>query len=1006
MAFTGLAIHHKPVSHKDQDSLLHEPLAFTEELRLTHKEDVFSLGFAALHFSDPQSVNYQYRLTGFDRTWNQAPADEGKATYTNLKSGNYRFLVKASTRDGIWGAPISLKIHILPPPWLTWWAFLIYFAAVAGIVSLYVRAQRRALLRERAVNHRLKEVDRLKDEFLANTSHELRTPLNGIIGLAESLAHGVAGPLPEQVSGNLKMIVSSGRRLAGLVDDILDFSKLKNEKIELHLKAVDLRALVEVVFMHCRPLVKGRDLVLVNGVQPTCSAVLADEDRLSQILFNLVGNAVKFTESGEVAVNACCNEDGVRISVTDTGMGIDPSRLEAIFGSFEQADGSIDRKYGGSGLGLAITQMLVQAHGGVISVSSVPGEGSTFTLTLPLSKEAAKPQKPKLNRIRAREEPETMVQTRQTLADQEKKFHILVVDDEPINRQVLVNHLSAFYQLTEVCNGEEALAVIQTNSSIHLVLLDVMMPGLSGYDVCARIRKTLPVQELPIIFLTARNQVADLITAFNDGANDYLTKPIAREELLSRVKTHLQLLDAHRHLEQIVEDRTSELKTRNAELESLDAIVAAINRETHLENVLQTMLDQAMSLTPEALGGAFLVWEPGKNAFRLAACSQELKVPQYLTQDELESRFLNGAEICQDGIYIKRNPPEGTEQGIAALMMTLAMDGSLQGILLLYSTQQNLPFGQADSDSLKRFRGHALSALAKARFLNDLQEKNREILRKRDQLVMQEKMASMGTLTAGLAHEIKNPLNFINNFSELNASLTRELRDELNGSRPQIHQQSWDVIEGLIKDLGANSGRIHSHGKRVDSIVSRMMELAAPPKTNKQATNIFNVLDQYLALAMAGYRTDQQAPEIIVEKDYQPSEVRLFYMTPQNLGRIFLSLINNALDAMKMRTAGEPDYQPALTLTARLDESPVRISVRDNGVGIHPDDMHRIFTPFFTSHTEPGHVGLGLTIAYDLAQKQFGGELRVDSVLGEYTEAILILPNLEEGVPEFGSQEE
>ena len=234
-------------------------------------------------------------------------------------------------------------------------------------------------------NRELEQLDRMKDEFLANTSHELRTPLNGIIGIAESIIDGAAGPVTQKQAANLSMIVSSGRRLFYLINDILDFSKLKNRELELRKKPLDLKPLVDVACLLARQLIGSRDLKLVNGIRDVPAAD-GDENRIQQVLLNLIGNAIKFTESGIIEISARVAGDFLAVSVTDTGIGIPRDKQENIFRSFEQADGSIAREYGGTGLGLSITRQLVELHGGAIGVDSEPGKGSTFTFTLPLSR--------------------------------------------------------------------------------------------------------------------------------------------------------------------------------------------------------------------------------------------------------------------------------------------------------------------------------------------------------------------------------------------------------------------------------------------------------------------------------------------------------------------------------------------------------------------------------------------------------------------------------------------
>ncbi|MBE9114385.1 ammonium transporter [Lusitaniella coriacea LEGE 07157] len=416
-------------------------------------------------------------------------------------------------------------------------------------------------------NEKLKKVDKLKDRFLANTSHELRTPLNGMIGIAESMLEGATGQLSPVQCQNLRMIAHSGHRLSNLVNDILDFSKLKESEIELQLKPVAVRTLTEMVLALSSTLIGKKPVQLVNGIPTHLPAVKADENRLQQILYNLIGNGIKFTDSGTVEVSASevLAEDGenalLAIAVADTGIGIPEDKLERVFESFEQGDGSTARQYGGTGLGLAVTKQLVELHGGKIWVESEVGVGSRFIFTLPVTSEPARYQGQISNRMADAAEIQSPQSLKRLLSVPDnispipaksgdaravnpdaKQFKILLVDDEPVNLQVLMNLLSMQdYQLAQANNGMEALAVIEHGFKPDLILLDVMMPGMTGYEVTQKLRQTFPPNELPILLVTAKNQVADLVEGLTSGANDYLTKPINKPELLARLKTHLSL---------------------------------------------------------------------------------------------------------------------------------------------------------------------------------------------------------------------------------------------------------------------------------------------------------------------------------------------------------------------------------------------------------------------------------------------------------------------------------
>lgn len=414
-------------------------------------------------------------------------------------------------------------------------------------------------------NATLQRIDKLKDEFLANTSHELRTPLNGMIGIAESMIDGATGSLTQSQVYNLSMVVSSGRRLSHLINDILDFAKLKHKNIELQIQPVGMREVTEIVLRLAQPLIGKKQLQLINNISPDIPPVEADENRVQQILFNLVGNGVKFTDSGIVNVSAEVVNNYLEITVADTGIGIPPSKRDRIFESFEQADGSTGREYGGTGLGLAITKKLVELHGGKIWVDSTIGGGSRFTFTLPLSQALDSPDTTlsRLNKtlVNKNENLSKLIgvdfnsiptETTPIVTDEainleeitktNRNFQILIVDDEPINLQVLVNHLSLEnYTVTQASNGIEALAAIDDGFQPDLILLDIMMPRMTGYEVCQKIREKFPDYELPIVLLTAKNQASDLVEGLESGANDYLTKPIYKKELLARIKTHIHL---------------------------------------------------------------------------------------------------------------------------------------------------------------------------------------------------------------------------------------------------------------------------------------------------------------------------------------------------------------------------------------------------------------------------------------------------------------------------------
>jgi signal transduction histidine kinase len=363
----------------------------------------------------------------------------------------------------------------------TFFPFGLIFMIVCMDIILSMRFANAYRMIER-LSGRLLDLDRLKDEFLANTSHELRTPLNGMIGLAQSLLHSLQGKLDVHQELHLNMIVSSGKRLSYLINDILDYSRLSNNDIRLQLASVNLHQLAQVVLTILKPLAAGRNLVLLNEVREDMPGVLADENRLEQILFNLLGNAVKYTSQGQITVGAIEHAEHVEIYVSDTGIGIPEDKFESIFRPFEQLD-KLDEM--GAGLGLKITKQLVELHRGSIKVESRLGQGSRFSFTIPYAErmrahrrdQPHKPHEPTLGELatsaamgsapqhqerlspgnrwaggsdgesahpvaaRAREQhADANVEGMKTHG--QAQWRVLIVDDEPVNQQVAIQLLA------------------------------------------------------------------------------------------------------------------------------------------------------------------------------------------------------------------------------------------------------------------------------------------------------------------------------------------------------------------------------------------------------------------------------------------------------------------------------------------------------------------------------------------------------------------------------------
>lgn len=400
-----------------------------------------------------------------------------------------------------------------------------------------------------AINNLVRS-EQIKDDLLANVSHELRTPLYGINGLAETALSEFekSDKDIELVTRNLELISASGDRLTKLVNDLLDFSAAREEATYVKFRPVDLNSLITLVLAICKPLVGDKKIELRAEVDPDLPLVAGDEDRLQQVLVNLTSNAIKFTYSGEVVISAELTSDyNVTVTVKDTGIGIHKTDHETIFKTFEKLP-SQQMNASGIGLGLPLAKRMVEMHRSKLKVKSELDLGSSFSFDLRVSLDQTRAIKsPNIHKqmirradyLQSANEKEEVPKLRS-----EQEVTILIVDDDEINRVVMGQQLEE-YNVVKCSNGLDALNLIEEDKP-DLVLLDLMMPGLNGYEVCQKLRQKYSQIELPVILVTAKNHLEDLTQGFRTGANDYLAKPFHNEELSSRVENQLRLSMLHR----------------------------------------------------------------------------------------------------------------------------------------------------------------------------------------------------------------------------------------------------------------------------------------------------------------------------------------------------------------------------------------------------------------------------------------------------------------------------
>jgi two-component system sensor histidine kinase ChiS len=426
--------------------------------------------------------------------------------------------------------------------------------ALASEVAARAADSRALAASEQALKEQ-KHLAEMKDQFLANTSHELRTPLNGLIGLGQVLLERGLGE--ERDRDDLRQIIRSGQRLHAIVSDLLDFSSLRRGQIELLREKVGLRPLLAEICEDFREAREKKNIALMDHTEELNPWVWGDREAMRTILRGIYSNAVKFTDYGEITLEAREREKTWELAISDTGLGMSPERLKNLEATFEQADGSTTRKEGGTGIGLALAVQLARKMEGELKVVSQLRLGTTVILSF----QKADPLVVALSE--ARPVPRALAQTGTEAATREStprktalslvterprqpqkkcRTRILVVDDDEVNRMVLLNFLNlGAYDLDEAESGVEALRKIQEEGPFDAMLLDVMMPGMNGFEVCLALRERYDSLHLPILLLTAMQQTENIVKGFEVGANDYLIKPIQKDELFARLQTHLSM---------------------------------------------------------------------------------------------------------------------------------------------------------------------------------------------------------------------------------------------------------------------------------------------------------------------------------------------------------------------------------------------------------------------------------------------------------------------------------
>jgi signal transduction histidine kinase/CheY-like chemotaxis protein/ligand-binding sensor domain-containing protein len=552
----------------NQELSLDPGIDYQSSIALSHHQNLISIGFAALNYSNPQNNQYQFMLEGAETDWQFTGGRNRTATYSHLRPGHYTFRLRGANNDGLWNQEERrLKIYIAPPWWATKAAYLTYLLTGLSLLYGLFRFQLRRRLAE-VEAARLRELDAYKTNLYTNITHEFRTPLTVIMGMTD------------QIRGQEKvrqLIRRNSQALLHLVNQLLDLRKLEAGALKLNRIQGDVIPFVEYIMesFSSSAQEKGIALSLETGLSDLMMDF--DPERLRQIISNLLSNALKFTEpGGEIQLKVYHRENNLQLMVADTGIGIPAAELPHIFSRFYQVDSTATRKAEGTGIGLALTKELVETMNGELSVESEVGRGSVFTVVLPVTRVAPLSTPPAPSPV-----PTIAFTDQDTPGSPPPRPDAplaLIVEDNKDVADYLSSCIREGYQIVFAENGrvglEKALEYVP-----DIIISDVMMPEMNGFELCRTLKTDERTSHIPIILLTARAAREDRLEGLEQGADAYLAKPFDQDELEIRLR---KLVDLRKQLRE---------KYRNADLKELPRPIVDDPEWNFLHRLQQVILE-------------------------------------------------------------------------------------------------------------------------------------------------------------------------------------------------------------------------------------------------------------------------------------------------------------------------------------------------------------------------------------------------------------------------------